>query len=394
MRILFVHNKYKYRGGEDTVLNTEFDLLIAKGHEVEKLIFDNNNIIGFTKKIQSGISSIYSITSARLLEEKINEFKPDVIHIHNLFFQASPSIIIKANKLNVPVVLTIHNFRLICSNALLLRNNKTCELCINEVFPLHGIKYKCYHSSSVDTALVTAITGIHKVLSTWRNKIDVIISLSSFMKEKLVNSSLRLPKNKIVIKPNFVPDSEIINYKKENFYLFVGRLTKEKGIHFLISYFLNHPNQKLKIAGDGPEFSNVLEKIKNASNIEFLGQQSKEDILKLMGASKALLFPSIWYEGLPMTIVEAFSVGTPVIASNIGSMAEMIQNEYNGFLYNPEDAKELERSINSIQNSDLTYEELCNNARKTYLKNYHPDVHYKAIMEIYLNAINNKKSGK
>ena len=162
MKVLFVHNRYKQYGGEDTALEFENFVLQQKGHETRLVIFDNNVITGFFSKIIWAVQSVYNFSSAKKISRVIREFKPDVIHIHNLFFIASPSIIYTAYKYSIPVIVTLHNYRLICPNALLLRNDAICTVCIGKRIPLSGIKNRCYRNSAAETALVTFISGFHK----------------------------------------------------------------------------------------------------------------------------------------------------------------------------------------------------------------------------------------
>jgi glycosyltransferase involved in cell wall biosynthesis len=166
VKILFIHNRYKQFGGEDVAVEQEAALLLAKGHEVNTLLFENRNITGFFPKLKAASQSVYNFSSARKVKKAIKELKPDIIHVHNFFFTASPSVLFVSHRHKIPSVFTIHNYRLVCSNALLLRNNKVCELCISKKFPLHGIRYKCYHNSRSASALVTLITGIHKLFGT------------------------------------------------------------------------------------------------------------------------------------------------------------------------------------------------------------------------------------
>ena len=387
MRILFIHNAYQYRGGEDTVLDLESGLLESKGHTVSVLKFNNEHIKSFGSKLKAGIRSFYNKQSAKQLNEVISHFKPDIIHVHNLFFQASPSVLFVASRLRIPVVMTIHNYRLICSNALLLRNNQVCELCTQKKLPLSGIKYKCYRSSAVETGLVTGITGIHKLLHTWTNKIQKVIVLSEFMKSKLSDRSLSFRPEQLVVKPNFLPDVRVDEVRRKAYFLYVGRLSVEKGINTLLKSFAGLPDQQLVIVGDGPEKEQVLAAVRECSWISYAGAQPREKVLEMMAACTALIFPSIWYEGMPLTIIESLATGTPVITSGLGVMAEMIRDGYNGYHFNPGNADDLKEKIKKFStiHSDRFY--LYKNARNAYLDYYQPDVHYASIMKIYQNAL-------
>jgi len=387
VKILFIHNKYKQYGGEDVAVELETSVLLEKGHEVKTLFFDNKPIKGFFSKVAAAFGAVYSFSSARKTSKTIFEFKPDIIHIHNLFFIASPSVLYAASKHGIPVVFTLHNYRLICANALLMRNNEVCELCMHKKFPLSGIRYKCYRNSAAESALVTTITGIHKLINTWKNKISAFIMLNEFSRSKLLNSSLQIPAEKMITKPNFVRDSGEGNELRENFFLFAGRIVKEKGVHVLAQAFAAMPENKIVIIGDGPEKNLLQEKFEPYKNISFTGQMDKQLVSEYMKRCKAFICPSIWYEGAPLTIIEAFAAGTPVIASRLGAMAESITDGFNGLHFtagNTEDLCEKVRLfIKETENNSMFYK----NARQTYLEKYHEDIHYNAILNIYENAI-------
>jgi len=387
VKILFIHNKYKQYGGEDVAVELETEVLIKKGHEVRSILFDNTTIGSFFSKITAGFRSVYNFSSARLISKAILQFKPDVIHIHNLFFAASPSVIYAANKHKVPVILTLHNYRLICANALLLRNNQVCELCTQKKIPLAGIKYKCYRDSSVASALVTAITGIHKISATWKNKVSTYITLNEFSRSKLLHSSLGVPEHKMITKPNFIPDPGEGNSDRENFFLFAGRIAKEKGVHVLAKAFTYMPGYKIIIAGDGPERKLLQENFSPYSNIFFAGQMEKKQVSEYMKKCKAFICPSIWYEVAPLTIIEAFATGTPVIASRLGSMAETIIDGFNGLHFTAGDADDLRKKIELFMKATEQHSMFYKNARQTYQQKYHEDIHYNAVLKIYEDAI-------
>lgn len=388
MRILFIHNTYQLRGGEDVALESEISLLLGNGHEVEVLVFNNQDISGVWAKVSLGIKAVYNKASATVLKQKIEAFSPDVIHIHNLFFIASPSILYMANKKKIPVVLTMHNYRLVCANAMLLRNNTVCELCLSKTLPFEAIKYKCYRNSSAETALVVGITGLYKLNHAWRNKVDTYIALTEFSKNKILNSSTGINPEQIKVVPNFVHDMGYAAFPRENFFLFVGRLSKEKGLHIAIEAFKNLPHQQLLVVGDGPEKDYLQQQAAGSPNIFFAGGMKKSEVIDTMKRCKALIFPSIWYEGLPFTIIEAFSTGTPVIASRLGSMTEIITDAFNGNLFEAGNPTQLQTTITRfIENAK---EPIYKNARKTYEEKYHPDMHYNALMEIYHSILHSK----
>ena len=393
MRILFIHNRYRQHGGEDVAVALETALLEEKGHAVKTIFFDNDEEpTGLIGKISSGKKAIYNKKSERLVEQAVTDFNPDIIHVHNWFFAASPSVLYAAKKMGVPVVMTIHNYRLICANALLLRDNKPCELCIHGTFPLYGIRYKCYRNSATASALVTAITGTHKVKRTWQEKVNNYIVLTAFAKSRLQGSSLKVDPGRLLIKPNFIPDPGQGSLPRENFFLFAGRLSIEKGVHVLLKAFEQLPSSRLVIAGEGPEKEILQNRYGSHTNITFAGKMDRAGLLDLMKRCRAVIFPSLWYEGLPFTILEAFATGTPVIASRLGSMEELISDQFNGLHFNPGDVQELQKCIETIESSGPGIERLYSNARQTYLELYHPDIHYRSIIPIYQTTIANSRS--
>jgi glycosyltransferase involved in cell wall biosynthesis len=387
VKILFIHNRYKQFGGEDVAVELETSILIKKGHEVKTLFFDNAPIIGVLSKIAAAFHSVYNFTSARKVSKTILQFKPDIIHVHNLFFIASPSVIYAANKYKIPVILTFHNYRLICANALLLRNNEICELCTQKTFPLAGIRYKCYRNSATESAVVTMITGIHKLFNTWKNKIHTYIALNEFSRSKLLHSSLHIPESKMITKPNFAPDPGEGNMERESFFLFAGRIVKEKGVYTLAKAFTSIPESKIIIIGDGPEKKLLEEEFKSYPNIYFAGQIEKKEVNDYMKRCKAFICPSIWYEGAPLTIIEAFATGTPVIASRLGSMAESITDGFNGLHFSAGDANDLCEKIKIFITETENHSMFYKNARQTYLEKYHTDIHYSSILKIYEKAL-------
>jgi glycosyltransferase involved in cell wall biosynthesis len=313
----------------------------------------------------------------------IKDFNPEIIHVHNLFFIGSPSVLYAASKYKIPVVMTLHNYRLICANALLFRNGQVCELCVHKKFPVSGIRYKCYRDSASASALVTTITGIHKLMGTWKSKVDVFITPTEFVRSKLLNSSLKIPAKKMIIKSHFVPHHGSGREQRDDFFLFAGRIAKEKGVHILLQAFAAMPEQKIVIIGDGPEKNTLESEYKSYQNISFTGQVDKLQVREYMKKCKAFICPSIWYEVVPLTIIEAFSTGTPVIASRSGAMAESVSDGYNGLHFTTGDPNDLKAKINLFLKETETSKMFYKNAKQTYLQKYDPGVHYKAIIEIY-----------
>jgi glycosyltransferase involved in cell wall biosynthesis len=395
LRILFIHTKYlQSAGGEDTVVQAESDLMRSKGHEVLVHFFDNAVISGSPGgKLKAGVYAIYNPSSAAEIRNVIAAFKPDIVHVHNFFFAASPSVLREVHALRIPLIATIHNYRLICANALLLRDGKICELCVSHAFPWYGVKYKCYHDSAIQSAAIGAMAAVHKWLGTWQKVVDRYITPSAFARNKLIHSSFNVNANKISVKPNFIPDPGPGSAsERKNYFLFVGRLASEKGVNVLLEAWKELGDQKVVIAGSGPESAELMSAYGHLNNISFAGHKNKHEVIGLMKECRALIFPSIWYEGLPMTIIEAFATGTPIIASDLGAMSEMITTGENGLLFQAGNAQSLRQSVHEFNSIVLNGgQTLYNGARKAYVERYHPEKCYDEVMKIYSSVTDLKR---
>lgn len=387
MRILLIHTHYTKRGGEDAVFENEYDLL-KDSHEVKKYAFHNDDLQQLSKA-ETFQSLIFNKKSKAIIKKEIESFRPDVIHIHNLFYIASPSILHAAKEASVPVVMTLHNFRLICNNALLLRNGEVCEKCIHQVFPIHGIKHKCFQNSSIKSAQLSLVTAWHKVSGSWKNQVNQYIVFSDFLKEKFIHSSVNFSENQVFVKPNFVLDpKKEINLNRKPFFLFVGRLSKEKGIDVLLEAF-KKSEFSIEIIGGGEYEHAVKEADKSHANIVYHGFQNKEFILSKLSECQALVFPSIWYEGMPMTILESFSVGTPVVISDMKNIKDMVKVGVNGVHFRSGNASSLEKTIRTWEN--IKTPQLYKGARKTFEEKYSPSVNLSLLETVYQKAISAKK---
>ncbi len=323
MRILLVHNYYKQSGGEDRVFESEYKLLKAKGHQVQKYV-DYNQRIDKINKLQLGIETLWSLSSRKKLIQFLHKFQPEIIHFHNIFPLLSPSVYYLSQDLNIPIVQTLHNYRLLCPGATFYRYAQVCEECLGNSLYLPAVKYGCYHHSRVQTVVLTSMLTFHKFLNTWYKKINLYITLTNFAREKFISGGF--PSENIVVKPNFVYPDPGIKAQSDSYVLFIGRLSMEKGIKTLLFSFKKLESIPLKIAGAGPLLSWVSNFVLtyNRENIRVLGHLNSLEVFKFLKNSRFLVFPSESYEGFPLTLIEAFATGTPVIASRLGSMAEIV----------------------------------------------------------------------
>lgn len=393
IKVLMLHNYYQQRGGEDSVFEAEVQLLQKYGDSVQTLQFHNNTVLDNPfHKLKAGLQGIYNPSSAQQLEKKIKDFKPDILHAHNFFPIASPVVFKVAKRHNIPVVMTLHNFRLVCPNALLYRQEKPCETCISKAFPIPGVLNACYRRSKLQTAAVAAMSFIHKLLGTWKQDIRRYIVLNDFAKKKFLASTLKLQAEQLAVKPNFIFDpiaaGDIIpDSVRGEYFIYIGRLSPEKGIKYLLEAF-NTMEYPLKIVGHGPLEQEVQQAAKQTKNIEYLGFQEKKEVIQLVAGAKALILPSTCYENFPMSVLDAFSLGTPVITSRIGALPDIVQDAFTGFIASPGNSQDLQTQCKKVMLLPHSkYKALCQNARETYLKLYTPEVNYKRLMEIYDEAL-------
>tara|TARA_Y100000389_G_C17454758_1_gene517328 strand:- start:777 stop:1910 length:1134 start_codon:yes stop_codon:yes gene_type:complete len=374
MKILQVHNEYIYRGGEETVLVAEKELLTRNGHTVNQIIRSNKIEIKNLFDIFRTLNQIaYSKKSLNILEKKIDQTDlPDIVHIHNIFPLWTYSIIDYFNKKNIPIVMTLHNYRLIWDT-------------IN-YFDKDFSKFGLFKNSRILTYIVSRFFNKKKNLI---KHVDKFITFTNFTRDKILRSGLS--KSRIEIKPNFLVNKFKKNKpfsKKENA-IYASRISQEKGIKSLLQAW-NDIDLKLKIYGNGPLFD-FCKKNQN-QNINFYGNKKREFVNKKISNSKMLIFPSEWYECMPMTILEAFNEGTLVIASNIGSISNIIKNFHNGILFEPGNPNDLNKKVkwalkNPIESDKITY-----NAKKIFLAKYSENVNYKLLINIYKNTIKKRKN--
>jgi len=359
LRIQIVHCNYNLKGGEDVVVENEYELL-KKTYNVKLLKFKNKSgLIGFVQLFLSllNIFALIRVTWCAFL------FKPNIIWVHNWHFSAGPIVFWVAKLSNVKLYHTVHNFRILCPSATLLNGSDLFLNSLNEKFPWTAIKNKLYRNSTLLTFWLAFIVWFHKKIGTWNN-IDKFVFLTEFSKRIFLDSKLDFLENSVFVKPNFVPDNFFVeNLKANKNFVFVGRLSNEKGIVTLLDAFkINGFN--IKIVGNGSLESLVKFYSAQYPNIKYLGIKNKEAVLNEIEASDALIFPSIWYEGMPMTILEAFSCGTPVVASKIGSMIELINDGITGYHFNSGDIYSLNLVLNRF--NSLSVEEFQLMRRNVY----------------------------
>lgn len=371
-------------------------MLLRHGHDVEQVLFGNDHIAGLGSKITSALSSFYSLPSYQQTSKFIKRFKPDVLHVHNFVPTLSPSIFFAGRHAGVPVVHTLHNYRMICATAMLLRDGVVCEECPKARSFLPGVRHACYRNSKLGSMIMGANTSVHAALGTWQHRIDRYIALTEFAADKL--GEFRIPRDKIRIKPNFVPDLGKGEHRGE-FALFVGRLSEEKGIHTLLDAdhraLLPLP---LWIAGDGP----LLPLVQQATNrpgsrIRILGKRSPQEVNQLMKDAAVLVFPSIWYEGLPMVLIEALSSGLPVLLSRVGGLPQIFDGRSSALLFEPGNVDSFLDGFARFGNTpeavtEMSMETRQMDARRLYLEKFTEKQNYRILMGIYSELVRTPES--
>ena len=378
-----IHNRYRYQGGEDAVFQAESQLLRHYGNQVEQLVFDNKDIPNNFDKFLHGIRGIYNIKSALRLRKLIDDFKPDIIHVHNFFPLASPSIFYAAKKQHIPILVTLHNFRLVCPSGTLYYNGEIYEENVRRLVPWGAIIKGVYRNSRIETLGLAGITVLHNLIGTWRNKVDKFIVLTEFAKKKFSGSALRVNEEKFVIKPNFVDDFGVGETQRDNFFVLVGRLSVEKGIDIVLKA-LAIKKFKLIVIGDGPLKDHVMSSVDSNPDVNYLGFCAKDVIIHYLKRCRALLLPSVCYEGFPISLLESFATGTPAIVSRLGSLAEIVQDNQNGLHFDPGNPEDLAAKISMLESEPELANRLGANARETYLNNYTPEKNYHKLMHIYM----------
>lgn len=381
MRILAIHNRYQIRGGEDECYEAEVSLLQEMGHQVE--VYEaNNDRVAKLGKVRLAADTVWSKEAYQNVEHQLQKQRPDVVHVHNFFPLISPSVYYAAKSQGVPVVQTLHNYRFLCPNALFFRDGKICEDCSGKVIPYPGVIHGCYRENKVASAGVATMLSVHRAMNSWTKMVDKYITLTEFARQKFIEGGI--PAEKIAVKPNFVRPEPEPGDGSGGYALFVGRLSVEKGLDTLLAAWEHLGNQiPLKIVGDGPLADQVVGATKRLPTVEWLGRKPMAQVHDLMGEAKFLIFPSKWYETFGRVAVEAFAKGTPVIAANIGAIAELVDSGKTGLHFRPGDASDLVAKVEWLLANPGKLTQMRQNARIEFENKYTADNNYQKLIDIY-----------
>jgi glycosyltransferase involved in cell wall biosynthesis len=382
MRILAIHNYYQQRGGEDQCFEDEVNVLQSQGHDVHSLVVHNDSIEG-RNRLAVAKQSIWNKASFDHVYSLTKEYKPDIVHVMNSFPLLSPSILFAAKKAGATVVHEVSNYRMFCANALMLRDGKVCDSCLGKRFALPAVLHRCYRDSLLGSATLAISSSMHRYWKTWEKAVDLFICPSSVARKILIQGGL--PPERVEVKPNALNFDPGLGCGSTDAFVFVGRLSPEKGLRTLFEAWKSNPTfPKLKIIGEGPDAELVKQTAANDSRIQWLGKQTFERLLEIVGQSQALIMPSVWNETFGRTTIEAYAKGTPVIGSRIGGTVELIEEGQTGWLFEPGSSSDLAAKIRSCIQLDCQQRAHMRSAARTkFLQSYLPTNNYQSLMRCY-----------
>jgi glycosyltransferase involved in cell wall biosynthesis len=385
MKILTVHNSYQQPGGEDEVFRQEARLLEEHGHDVIRFHGHNDEVNG-KGPIELLTKTIFNSDAYRRVRSLIKATRPAVMHVHNTFPLLSPAVYYAAAHEAVPVVQTLHNYRLLCPAAVLFRDHGICEECLHTASPWPAALHGCYRGSRPASAAAAAMLTVHRLRKTFSKTVSTYIALSDFARAKFIQSGI--PADKIATKPNFVHPDPGQGDGSGGYCLFVGRLSEEKGIRTLLDAWTRHsPPLDLEIAGDGDLAPEAAAAAAQCSRIRWHGRLAKPQLYARMKQAAALIVPSIWYEPFGIVLIEAFAMGLPVIASKIGALEAMVEQGRTGLRFTPGNATDLAAQVDWFYRHPEAARDMRGYARLEFERHYTGDKNYALLMQIYRQTI-------
>jgi glycosyltransferase involved in cell wall biosynthesis len=392
VKILLVHNYYRQAGGERAIVRAQMELLSSYGHCVIKYVRDSCEIdhYGLGQKALFFPRTVFSRQTWREIHTLVKDELPDLVHIHNVFPLISPSVYRAVQALGLPIVQSVHNFRFMCPNGLFYTHERVCERC-KYGHTRHAVRLKCYRSSLLLSVLYALTVGLHRRWGTFE-KIDRFIALTPFSAQKLVEGGIA-SRYQVSVLSNSLPEpvpSPGSFAAREPYFCFTGRLSAEKGVHVALQAISLAPNLALKILGVGPETEYLKEMANECGlkNVEFMGYVTGEAKWRILRNAQALIMPSLWYEHCPMSIVESLAAGTPVIASDLGSLPHMVLDGRCGQLFPPGDAEGLAGKLVWMADHPERALQMGRAARQLFETRHRARVQYEELMRIYGEVLN------
>jgi glycosyltransferase involved in cell wall biosynthesis len=379
--IMLVHNRYLRTGGEDSVYDAEKRVLLAHGHRVVEFVEENQRLAE-SSRTAAAAALVWSSSQARKIDAFISRHRPDVVHVHNLYYRIGPTLYFVCQRRRLPVVQTLHNFRVGCINARLSRNGLPCERCLNRRFRWPGMLLRCFQGSLLRSAALTLSMDLHGRLGTWRDRVDAYIALSDFARTRHISSGI--PASRVFTKPNSIPADPGMGAGDGGYCLFVGRLERDKGVETLLESAAWLPlGTELLVVGEGPMSGLVEAACRRLPRVRWLGAQPRQAVLGLMQRAQLLLFPTLAYENFPVVIAEAFATGLPVVGSDLGATRELVRDGVTGALFEAGSARHLAAAVTRLLADPPLLARMRGAARAEFERKYTPERCYADLMRIY-----------
>jgi len=404
MRVLVLHNRYKWPGGEDRTFADEVGLLREHGHEVVEHVADNKEILarGKLATMRALWRAAWSRESYERVRDIAGKIKPDIVHVHNFWYALSPSVLSACHDAGFPVVLRLPNFRLLCPGGVFLnRDGRPCQDCV-ETGPALGVERRCYHDSWLASKAVARMIEHNRKRGTWEKDVDLFLVPSNFCKSVFVRGGFQA--DKLVVKPNFVRDpygqaaggrpqasgsAEALQPPASGLgprVLFIGRLSREKGLKTLLTAWkevqAEIPEAELRIVGDGP-MREELQSLSEGLNVSFAGRIEGDQLYREIEAARFTVLPSECYETFGRVVIESYACGRPVMVSNIGGPAELVRAGETGVLFTPGNAEALAAKVLELLRDSDVLAQMGRKARDEYGAIYTPEANYHLLMDCY-----------
>lgn len=385
LSVLVIHNRYQQPGGEDAVVRAECDLLRRAGHRVVEYMRDNRSIAryGLLRRAALFVGASWNRQTYRDLRQLMLRERPDIAHCHNFLPLVSPAAYYACKAADVPVVQTLHNYRLVCPGGTMFRNGNRCPGC----GPNKGraILGRCYRDSGLQTGAVALMLNAHRYAGTWEREVGAYIAPSAFCRDVIARAGF--PANRFHVKPNFLAHDPAPRTSHGSYALFVGRLSPEKGVLELIRAWSQINGVPLLIAGGGPLMRQAEELSAANYMVKLLGQLDSQQTTRLMKDARFLIVPSRWDEPFGMVLVEAAACGVPVIASRVGAVPEIVTDGDTGLLFDPDDPDDLIERVQWAWLHPRTTKAMGAAARERYLERFTAEKNYEMLMQIYTKAM-------
>ncbi len=385
MRIALFHNRYRQRGGEDTAVAAELELLRKAGHEVRLLAVDNREALSgpVGSRLRVALRARWNPATVGRVASFLDGHPTDVAHVHNFFPLLSPSIHHALRRLGVPAVQTLHNYRLLCANGALLRQARPCEECLTRG-PWNALRYGCYRGSRLQTAVWADMVAYNRRRGTWLDEVDCFTTPSEFARRMLLRAGL--PPGRLRVKPNPVPDPGAASPPGSGA-VFVGRLSEEKGVTLLIEAWRALRDVPLSIVGEGPEEGRLRAAAAELGNVRFLGGVSHDAALDAMRRAAFVVVPSLWYEIFPMVVAEAMACGRPVVVAHPTALSEIVEDGRHGLHFRCGDARSLARACRSLAHAPDRIRAMGREARARYEDHLAPQRALERLEGLYAEVI-------